>query len=106
MSCYESGRTRPRAKAAVLGADVLQLLAPGTPVTLVTLRARLGLTQDDVAAALGISRSLYAAVEQGKRAASVPETAALAAALHPSVDRAAAVAGVTAQPPPGPEEER
>jgi transcriptional regulator with XRE-family HTH domain len=92
VSCYESGRTRPRAKAvqtlaAVLGVDVLQLLAPGTPVTLVTLRARLGLTQDDVAAALGISRSLYAAVEQGKRAASVPETAALAAALHTSVDQ-------------------
>jgi hypothetical protein len=41
----------------------------------------------DVAAALGISRSLYAAVEQGKRAASVPETAALAAALHTSVDQ-------------------
>jgi transcriptional regulator with XRE-family HTH domain len=44
VSCYESGRTRPRAKAvqalaAVLGVDVLQLLAPGTPVTLVTLRA-------------------------------------------------------------------
>jgi transcriptional regulator with XRE-family HTH domain len=76
-----------QALAAVLGVDVLQLLAPGTPVTLVTLRARLGLTQDDVAAALGISRSLYAAVEQGKRAASVPETAALAAALHTSVDQ-------------------
>jgi hypothetical protein len=28
-----------------------------------------------------------AAVEQGKRAASVPETAALAAALHTSVDQ-------------------
>jgi transcriptional regulator with XRE-family HTH domain len=44
VSCYESGRTRPRAKAvqalaAVLGVDLLQLLAPGTPVTLVTLRA-------------------------------------------------------------------
>jgi transcriptional regulator with XRE-family HTH domain len=52
----------------------------------------LGLTRDDVAAALGISRSLYAAVEQGKRAAgvpetAVPETAVLAAALHTSVDQ-------------------
>nr|WP_307679591.1 helix-turn-helix transcriptional regulator [Streptomyces sp. V4I2] len=53
------------------------------------MRARLGLTQDDVAAALGISRSLYAALEQGKRAVSVSETAALAAALHASVDRSA-----------------
>ncbi|MFD7291215.1 helix-turn-helix domain-containing protein [Streptomyces sp. NPDC059863] len=50
--------------------------------------ARLGLTRDDVAAALGISRNLYAGVEQGKRTASVPETAALAAALHTSADQA------------------
>lgn len=90
-SCFESGRTRPRAKAvqapaAVLGVDVPQLLAPGTLVTLVAPRAT-GLTQDDVAAALGISRSLYAAVEQGERSASVPETAALAAALPTSVDQ-------------------
>lgn len=91
VSCYESGRTRPRAKAvqalaAALGVDVLQVLAPGTPVTLVTPRAT-GADPGRRHCAQRVSRSLYAAVEQGKRAASVSETAALAAALHTSVDQ-------------------
>src|SRR5436190_13895046 len=65
VSSYESGRTRPRARAvrdlaATLSVDVLNLLATDTPVTLATLRARLGLTQTEVAATLGMSRSLYA----------------------------------------------
>jgi hypothetical protein len=56
--------------AAALEVDVLDLLAAHTPVTLATLRARLGFTQADVAAELpGMSRSLYAHVEQAPRAA-------------------------------------
>jgi transcriptional regulator with XRE-family HTH domain len=92
VSCYESGRTRPRARAirdlgAALGVDVLDLLAEGTPITLATLRARLGLTQADVAAALpNMSRSLYAHVEQGRRPLDAAEQVALAAVLR--VDRA------------------
>ncbi len=92
VSCYESGRTRPRTRAvrdlaAVLDVDVLDLLAADTPITLATLRARLGLTQDDVAAQLGISRSLYAAVEQGKRALDDTELTALAEVLHTPAPR-------------------
>lgn len=87
VSCYESGRTRPRGRAvrdlaAVLDVDVLDLLAEGTPLSLATLRARLGLTQGDVADQLGMSRSLYAAVEQAQRVASDTERAALAAILQ------------------------
>jgi transcriptional regulator with XRE-family HTH domain len=87
ISCYESGRTRPRARAvrdlaAALGVDVLELLAPDAPVTLATLRARLGLTQADVAAAMpGMSRSLYAHVEQGRRGLAAAEERTLARLL-------------------------
>lgn len=87
VSTYESGRTRPRAKvvrdlAKVLEVDVLELLAVGAPLTLAALRARVGLAQADVAEALGMSRSLYAHVEQGRRALSHDETAALASVLR------------------------
>lgn len=92
VSCYESGRTRPRARAvlalaAALEVDVLDLLAEGTPVTLATLRVRLGLTQSDVAGRIGMSRSLYAAVEQGKRPVSEAELSQLAMVLAVAVDR-------------------
>jgi transcriptional regulator with XRE-family HTH domain len=92
VSCYEAGRTRPRARAVqalagVLDVDVLALLAADTPITLSTLRARHGLTQGDVAAQLGMSRSLYAAVEQGKRAIGEPELARLAAALRTTAEQ-------------------
>lgn len=92
VSCYESGRTRPRARAAqalaaALEVDVLALLAADTPITLATLRARLGLTQHDIAVQLGMSRSLYAAAEQGERAVSEPELVKLAAALRTSTNQ-------------------
>jgi len=72
VSCYESNRTRPRARAvrdsaAVLDVDVLDLLRVDTPLTLPALRARLGTTQAAAATALGMSRSLYAHVEQKRR---------------------------------------
>jgi transcriptional regulator with XRE-family HTH domain len=92
VSCYESGRTRPRARAVqalagVLDVDVLELLAADTPITLSTLRARHGLTQGDVAAQLGMSRSLYAAVEQGRRPVSDAELTQLATVLAVDADR-------------------
>jgi transcriptional regulator with XRE-family HTH domain len=99
VSCYESGRTRPRGKAiralaAVLDVDVLDLLTEGSPLTLATLRARLGLTQGDVADQLGMSRTFYAAVEQGRRAASDSEITAVAAVLQVPAGRIrAALAG-------------
>jgi transcriptional regulator with XRE-family HTH domain len=87
VSCYESGRTRPRARAvlalaAALDVDALDLLAADSPVTLATLRTRLGLTQGDVAGRLDMSRSLYAAVEQGRRALAQHELDRLAEVLH------------------------
>lgn len=88
VSTYESGRTRPRARAvrdlaAALDVDVIDLLGVDVPLTLAALRARLGLTQAEVAAALpAMSRSLYAHVEQGRRALSPAELAALAAVMR------------------------
>jgi transcriptional regulator with XRE-family HTH domain len=77
---------RPRAVrdlAAALDLDALDLLAADTPVTLAMLRARLGLTQADVAAALpGMGRSLYGHVEQGRRGLDPAELEAVAAVLR------------------------
>ncbi len=92
VSCYESGSTRPRARMVrlltqVLEADVLDLLAENTVVTLDVLRARLGLTQHQVAVQLGVSRSLYALIEQGRQVPAEAEVAALAAVLQVSADR-------------------
>lgn len=87
VASWEAGRTRPRARtlyevASVLAVDPLELLVPGTPLTLSLLRARLGLTQDAVAAQLGISCSVYKKVEQGRRPLSSAEVAALARVLR------------------------
>ncbi|MCZ4512051.1 hypothetical protein O3Q52_28535 [Streptomyces sp. ActVer] len=69
--------------AAVLGVDVLQLLAPGTPVTLVTPRA-----PEAAPRTTSLPRWASAAVSTPPSSrVSVPETAALAAALHTSVDQ-------------------
>jgi transcriptional regulator with XRE-family HTH domain len=92
VSCYEAGRTRPRARAlqALAGAldvDVLDLLSTDTAVTLAALRARRGLTQGAVAGQLGMSRSLYAAVEQGRRPVSDAELTQLATVLAVDADR-------------------
>ncbi|MFI6784454.1 hypothetical protein [Micromonospora sp. NPDC050276] len=57
LSCYESARTRPRAKAvqalaAVLGVDVLQLLAARNTGHAGHVARASGLTRDDIGAAL------------------------------------------------------
>jgi transcriptional regulator with XRE-family HTH domain len=68
---YEGGMHVPRAQtlrrlALALGVDVFDLLAEGTARDLATLRARLGLTQADVAAHLHtVNRPYYSRVEQG-----------------------------------------
>jgi transcriptional regulator with XRE-family HTH domain len=92
VSCYEAGRTRPRARAvqalaAALEVDVLELLSADAAVTLAALRASHGLTQGAVAAQLGISRSLYAAVEQGRRPVSDAEATKLATVRAVDADR-------------------
>jgi len=92
ISCYESGRTRPRAGtirllAQVLDVDVLDLLGANTAVTLPVLRARIGLTQQQAAQQLGVSRSLYALLEQGRRPAAEDEMRSLAVVLQVNVAR-------------------
>jgi transcriptional regulator with XRE-family HTH domain len=92
ISCYESGSTRPRVQAVrllaqLLEVDVLDLLGAHTPVTLGVLRARLGLTQAQVARELGMSRSLYAFVEQGRHALTKAEATTLAGVLQVTPDR-------------------
>ncbi|MGK5681677.1 helix-turn-helix transcriptional regulator [Actinoplanes sp. URMC 104] len=103
ISCYESGRTRPRAGtvrllAEALGVDVLDLLAADAVITLAVLRARLGLTQEQAAQQLGISRSLYALLEQGRRPVSEGETHALARVLQVSVTQVRAALPHPARP--------
>ncbi|MGH3738478.1 MAG: helix-turn-helix transcriptional regulator [Micromonosporaceae bacterium] len=70
ISAYETGLTRPgparlKQLADALGADPLDLLEPGIPVTLATLRVRAGLTQSEAAARAEVSRSTWAACERG-----------------------------------------
>lgn len=70
ISAYETGRSRPdpatlRRLADALQVDPLDLLQPGTPVTLQVLRFRAGLTQAETATAAGLTRSTYAAIERG-----------------------------------------
>jgi transcriptional regulator with XRE-family HTH domain len=89
VSFYESGRHRPRAEtlgdlAEALGVDVLDLLEEGTVPTLATLRARLGLTQGQLAEKLGMSRGLWGHVEQGRRDVSTDEVRTLAKILKVS----------------------
>ena len=98
ISAYESGSRRPRGAAlhhlaAALDVDVLDLLADGVQPSLPLLRARLGLSQGDVAAALGVSRPAYAHVEQGRRSLSDDEVGRLAGALQVDVARLRQAAG-------------
>lgn len=55
------------ALATILHVDVLDLLRDNLPVTLQVLRARLGMDQAAVAAALGATRAAYGHIEQGRR---------------------------------------
>lgn len=86
MAGYEAGRHSPTgatlfAIATALGADVLDLLVEGTKPTLAMLRARVGLSQGDVGAQLGMSRGWFGHVEQGRRDLTADEITTLAAVL-------------------------
>ncbi|MGH3737260.1 MAG: helix-turn-helix domain-containing protein [Micromonosporaceae bacterium] len=98
ISAYETGRTRPdpatlRRLAAALDLDPLDLLDPDTPVSLPVLRSRAGLTQAAVAAAAGLSRSTYAAIERGDTRLDSDRAARIAGALSASVDQVTQAAG-------------
>jgi transcriptional regulator with XRE-family HTH domain len=85
---WEKGRSSPSpanlvALAAALAVAPAELTAiPGDQVELVDLRARAGFTQAELAAAVGIPRPTYAAIEQGLLALRPPLAAALATALR------------------------
>lgn len=93
VSEYETGTKRPDVDtlaklAAIYGVtDLLDLLRPGSPVTLQTLRVRAGLRQADVADRLTheqrwtVSRSLWAAIERAERVLQSDEVAAIAKVL-------------------------
>lgn len=105
---YERGRQKPDAPvlfriARALQVGVLDLLEPGSPVTLATLRTCVGYTQSDLAARAGLSRSRYAAIERGDVQLQAEDAAAIAEALTRAggdvvsvedVERAFAAAGV------------
>jgi transcriptional regulator with XRE-family HTH domain len=95
---YEAGQVTPRADmvwqlAQALGVDVFELLAPDTPYTLPVLRARLGLTQDDVVTrGLGVGRAYYSRAERGAAALSDEQRGRLAEIL--GVDAASLAAAI------------
>ena len=78
--------------AAALNVDPLDLLHPETPVTLALLRARAGLSQEQVAKAVGISASSWARIETGRRRIWPDELDAAGRALGVSVARVVAAA--------------
>lgn len=87
---YERGTHQPRGPmlrdlAEILGVDVLDLLDPDAPRDLAVLRARLGLSQDDVAGELGLSRAGYGHIEQGRAALTDDIARRLAAVLQVEV---------------------
>ncbi|MEU1813514.1 helix-turn-helix transcriptional regulator [Micromonospora aurantiaca (nom. illeg.)] len=87
---YERGAHQPRGPmlrdlAEILGVDVLDLLDPDAPRDLAVLRARLGMSQDDVAGELGLSRAGYAHIEQGRAALTDDIARRLAAVLKVEV---------------------
>lgn len=83
---YEAGVTLPAVDALfqiakATGVWVSDFLPSGAPVTLPLLRAELGLSQDELAERLGVSRGTYARWEQGKAAPNAEQAAALSRAL-------------------------
>ena len=92
INYYEVGKRTPRADmlyqlAAALDVDPLDLLAPGSPITLATLRARRGLLQEDVARHLNRSRAYYARMETGTAEISAEDRQRLAALLGINASR-------------------
>jgi transcriptional regulator with XRE-family HTH domain len=97
---YEAGQVTPRAEMAyqlaqALGVDVFDMLDPDTPYTLPILRARLGLTQDDVVTrGLGVGRAYYSRAERGGATFSDDQRIRLAEILQVDLaDLAAAIDG-------------
>lgn len=95
---YEAGQVTPRTDmvwqlAQALGVNVFDLLAPDTPYTLPVLRARLGLTQDDVVTrGLGVGRAYYSRAERGAATLSDEQRGRLAEIL--GVDAASLAAAI------------
>jgi transcriptional regulator with XRE-family HTH domain len=107
---YEQGERVPERNtldrlAAALGCAVKDLCAPAR-VTLRDLRERVGTTQEEVSTRVGLTRSTYAMLEQGRIKSMLPHVAAALAPLF-GVDRstiesvhAEAVASRAAVPAP------
>ncbi|MFB9178670.1 helix-turn-helix domain-containing protein [Dactylosporangium sucinum] len=99
---YEQGTHTPRAVllrrlAEAVGVDAFALFKPDTPRTLVTLRARLGLNQADVAEKLSFGRAYYSRVEQGIAAITdEADQQALAEVLQIELDEARALTAAAA----------
>ena len=91
INYYEAGKRQPRVDmlhllGQALAVSPLELLEPGTPATLATLRAQYGLRQSDVADHLGCSRAHYARVEAGTAAVHADDRQRLAALFKISTD--------------------
>lgn len=102
---WERSQHKPDAEnlvalARALGTDPLELLEPGTPVTLRLLRVRAGLTQEAAGAAVGISRFTWAQIEAGSRALWPEEVDTAARALR--VSRAKLLAAAVKLPEAAP----
>lgn len=83
---WESGRRNPDTHnlvrlARTLGVDPVDLCTPGTPLSLAMLRARVGLTQTELADKVGFSRATISAIEAGERSLAGDDIKVLAAAL-------------------------
>jgi transcriptional regulator with XRE-family HTH domain len=68
---YEAGKVKPRPRIAVLiakvlGVDLCDLLDPEAPIDIRIRRARLAMTQADVAEELGLSVAAFARAERGE----------------------------------------
>ena len=100
ISAYENGARRPDVQtlariARQLEVDPVDLLEPGTPLTLEILRIRTGLTQAQLADRLGMSRTWWAAVETGNLALQAEQVDRVADALGVDTAGVFAAAGTT-----------
>lgn len=98
INYYEAGKRSLRVDmlhllGRALGMSPLELLEPGTPATLATLRAQHGLRRADVADHLNCSRAYYARVEAGTAAIHPDDRQRLAALFKISTDELKQVIG-------------
>jgi len=80
---YQPQPRTARAIAQALGVHLHELAPPGPDLTLRELRRSRGLTQDDVAARIGVVRQLVSQVERGVRGVHTPLAWADAYGLTP-----------------------